>query len=140
MSGLILLFLRILLVATLYAFTGWAFWTIWRELKHQSWLLAAQQPPSLTLQGIIDGEEKPLRFKTAIISIGRDPGCDYVLDNTTVSAMHARLSYRQSQWWLEDLRSTNGTYLNQEPVIDPVVIASGDQIRCGQVLVKIKIE
>ena len=36
------------------------------------------------------------------------------------------LTYRQSQWWIEDLHSTNGTFLNQEAVLEPVVITDGD--------------
>jgi FHA domain len=139
MSGLTLLLLRILLAATLYAFVGWAIWTIWRDIKHQSLLMASQQPPLLTLQATIDGKEWPLRFNVPLVTIGRDPGCNYVVGDTTVSAQHARFSYHQSQWWLEDLHSTNGTYLNEEQVIDPVVITSGDRLRCGQVLVNIKI-
>ncbi len=139
MSGLILLLLRILVTAALFSFAGWAFWTVWRDLKHQSLLLARQQPPVLTLQPNIDGAERSLRFNSPLVTIGRDPGCDYVLVDSTVSAQHARLSYHQSQWWLEDLRSTNGTFLNQEPVIDPVVITNGDKLRCGQVIFNIKI-
>jgi pSer/pThr/pTyr-binding forkhead associated (FHA) protein len=139
MSGLILLLLRILIAATLYAFVGWAFWTIWRDLKRQSQLMTTQKPSLLTLLATIDGEERPSHFTTPMVTIGRDPGCDYVLGDTTVSAQHARLSYRQNQWWLEDLRSTNGTLLNQEPVTDPIVITNGDQLLCGQVLVDIKI-
>lgn len=139
MSGPILLLLRILLTAALYSFAGWAFWTIWRDLKHQSLTLFAQQPPSLTLLRAIDGEERPARFNIPFIIIGRDPACDYALTDTTVSAQHARLSYHHNQWWLEDLRSTNGTFLNQEPVVEPVVITSGDKVGCGQALFSVQI-
>ena len=75
------------------------------------------------VQGFIDRPE---------LTIGRDPACNCVISDSTVSAQHARLVFRQGQWWVEDLRSTNGTYLNQELVLDPLVITSGDHLRCGQ--------
>jgi pSer/pThr/pTyr-binding forkhead associated (FHA) protein len=56
-----------------------------------------------------------------------------LLDDPTVSNTHARLSYHHGQWWLEDLRSTNGTFLNDEAVASPLVVTDGDVVRCGQV-------
>jgi pSer/pThr/pTyr-binding forkhead associated (FHA) protein len=56
-----------------------------------------------------------------------------MLANETVSARHARLSFRRDQWWLEDLGSRNGTFLNGEALSAPVVLADMDEVRCGQV-------
>jgi len=139
MSGQILLFLRLALTLTLYTFIGWAFLTLWRDLKAQSKLLALRQPPPITLKIEAVGESQSLHFNQQAIAIGRDPLCDLVIDDGTVSAQHARLTYRQNQWWLEDLHSTNGSYLNQEAVLEPVVVTSGDQLRCGQVVLRIRI-
>jgi pSer/pThr/pTyr-binding forkhead associated (FHA) protein len=58
----------------------------------------------------------------------------------TVSARHARLSYHHNQWWVEDLQSRNGTYLNDERVSVPTVIVSGDELRYGQVATLIEID
>ena len=44
------------------------------------------------------------------------------------------------QWWLEDLKSTNGTFLNEEKLDTPTVIVTGDEIRCGQVPVRVQID
>ena len=139
MSAIILLVLRSALTLALYLFVGWALWLIWRDLKMHSHLLAARQPPPLTLS--IEGQEPPrrLHFTAPVITIGRDPASDFVLDETAVSAQHARLSYRQGQWWLEDLHSTNGTFLNLEPVQEAVVVTSGDQLRCGPVTLNLSI-
>jgi pSer/pThr/pTyr-binding forkhead associated (FHA) protein len=60
-----------------------------------------------------------------------------VLEDSTVSAQHSRLSFRQGHWWVEDLRSTNGTYLNNEPISASLVITNGDEIRCGQVVLTV---
>jgi pSer/pThr/pTyr-binding forkhead associated (FHA) protein len=53
------------------------------------------------------------------------------LDDKTVSARHARLAYHHGQWWLEDLRSRNGTFLNTKAVHEPLVLATGDEVQFG---------
>lgn len=139
MSGQILLVLRIILAAALYIFLGWALLTLWQDLKHQSKSLVNRQPIPITLLRRINDGAKSYSFTTPEITIGRDPACDYPLDDKTVSAQHTRLYYRHSQWWVEDLRSTNGTFLNQEPVSTPLVLTAGDQLRCGEVVFTISI-
>ena len=133
MSGPVLLVLRLALTASLFLFIGWAFLTLWRDLQVYSRLLELRQPQPLTL--VIQGDEGrgSVHFKSPVVILGRDPTSDFILDEATVSAQHARLSYAQTQWWLEDLRSKNGTFLNEEPVHEPTVITSGDHIRCGQI-------
>ena len=71
--------------------------------------------------------------------MGREPACDFPINDQTVSSRHARLSFHQNQWWLEDMASTNGTYLNGEAVTTAVVITHGDALRLGQVGVMISI-
>jgi pSer/pThr/pTyr-binding forkhead associated (FHA) protein len=41
------------------------------------------------------------------------------------------LYFKQNQWWVEDLGSTNGTFLNLEPLSAPVILVDGDQIKIG---------
>ena len=48
-----------------------------------------------------------------------------------ISREHARIIQRGSNLWLEDLRSTNGTYLNGQRIFEPVLLQSGDRIRLG---------
>jgi len=60
---------------------------------------------------------KSYTFAKDIVLIGRDPSCDICLDNPGVSRNHARLSrLSDSEYVVEDLDSTNGTFLNDEPV------------------------
>lgn len=132
MSGVVFLILRLGLTLGLYAFLFWALFTLWRDLQGQVKGLSARQPPPITLLRLVGAETVPLRFAGPEVIIGRDPVCDCVLNDNTVSAQHVRLSYRQGQWWVEDLRSTNGTFLNLERVVVPLVVTSGDQLRCGQ--------
>src|SRR5512133_3025719 len=131
MTGTLVLILRILLALSLYAFLGWAVLTIWRDLRTQAFSINAPLVPALTLQ--LFGEDTPRIFAIPEVIIGRSPGSDLSIPDDTVSARHARLSYHHSQWWVEDVGSTNGTYLNDERVSVPTVIVSGDDLRLGQV-------
>lgn len=139
-SGPVFLALRILLTASLYLFLGWAFYSLWLDLRRQSSLLQTSQTPSLMLNFQLDGLEHTLRFDGPEVIVGRDPASDLCLEDNTISAQHTRLAYHHGQWWVEDLHSTNGTFLNQEPLSEPLVITSGDQIRMGQVLLQIQVE
>ena len=71
------------------------------------------------------------RFTSSEVFIGRDPASECRLDDKTISVRHARLVYHHGQWWVEDLKSRNGTSLNGVPVSTPVVLTSGDQLQCG---------
>lgn len=139
-SGFILLIIRLALALALYGFLGWAIFTLWRDLQRQGLLIAARQVPPVTLvQQPADGAP-PRWFSIPEVTIGRDPANDCFLDDKTVSSTHARLTFHHRQWWVEDLGSTNGTFLNQEPVTTPLVVISGDELRCGQVEMTILIE
>lgn len=139
MSGVVVLILRILLTLCLYGFLVWAVYTIWRDLYEQGQQLSTPVIPNLTLAFQDTGETSPLSFKTSEIAIGRSQNSDYPVTDDTVSARHARLRYHHNQWWIEDLKSTNGTFLNDERVSVPTVVVSGDELRCGQVIMLITI-
>lgn len=132
MSGPIVLGLRALLALCLYAFLGWAFFTLWRDLKQQGILLSSRHAPPIGLAITKNNKETQLRqFSQNEITIGRDPTCDCYTEDDSISARHARLSYHHNQWWLEDLGSTNGTQLNQQRLAMPTVVISNDEFACG---------
>lgn len=133
MGGIILLIIRFAMAIALYAFLGWAFYTLWRDLKNQSNLLSLQQIPEISLTKGSGDSTSVDKFKQPEIVIGRDTSCDLILEEKTVSAEHARLSFHDGQWWVEDLRSRNGTYLNQEVLTTAVVMTPGDLLQLGQV-------
>ncbi|WP_020559899.1 FHA domain-containing protein [Thiofilum flexile] len=64
-------------------------------------------------------------------TIGRHPSCDLVLGDKTVSNQHARISLRASKYLLEDLGSTNSTYVNQRAVQE-YWLEDGDIIQLGR--------
>ncbi|MDF9408155.1 MAG: FHA domain-containing protein FhaB [Pelotomaculum sp. PtaB.Bin013] len=66
--------------------------------------------------------------------IGRDNRSDIVISASFASARHARIYFKEGQYWLEDLHSTNGTFLNEIQVNKPIVLANGDKIRIGGVI------
>lgn len=138
MSGFVLLGLRILSAIALYGFLGWALFLLWRLLRQDALSLAARQITPLTLLiSTPDQEDRLFQVTQSDVAIGRDPDCECVLSHGTVSARHARLAYHHSQWWVDDLLSTNGTKLNDEALQMPTVVVNGDTIKCGQITLTI---
>ena len=135
------LILRLILAVALYAFLGWALWTLLQELKQQGDKLSGQKKPAITLQIQLDeGQESVRRFLQPEIMIGRDPKCDLAMMDEALSAHHARLTHHHGQWWLEDLNSTNGTFLNREKLTTPAVLITGDEFKCGNTVFGIQVE
>ena len=72
------------------------------------------------------------------ILIGRADDSTLVLTDDFASSRHARLTNRTGQWYVEDLGSTNGTYLDQQRVQGPLLIAPGQPIRIGQTVLELR--
>jgi predicted component of type VI protein secretion system len=62
--------------------------------------------------------------------VGRDPGCDIVVTDGSVSRRHARLEQRGSEWWVIDQGSANGTYINSVRVAEQA-LKTGQELRFG---------
>ena len=88
------------------------------------------------LLSLIDREPAPaISFRGAEMVIGRIPGCDHVIDLPMISSRHARLFREGDRILIEDLRSSNGTFVNGTRVEGPVVLNSGDEVGLGSHLV-----
>ncbi len=84
------------------------------------------------LLSLIDREPTPtISFRGAEMVIGRVPGCDQVIDLPMISSRHARLFREGGRILIEDLRSSNGTFVNGTRVEGPVVLNSGDEVGLG---------
>lgn len=141
MIATVVFLLRLILAVSLYAFLGWALWMLLQELKQQGDKLAAQKTPTLTIHFRIgEAKESLKQFVQSEIMIGRDTNCDLSVMDEALSAHHARLTHHHGQWWLEDLNSTNGTFLNREILTTPAVVITGDQFKCGNTLFDIQVE
>ncbi|MGH8928809.1 MAG: FHA domain-containing protein [Acidimicrobiia bacterium] len=65
------------------------------------------------------------------ISVGRHPDSDIVLDDVTVSRQHCRFTCSEQELEVEDLGSTNGTYVNASRV-DTALLTPGDEVMIGR--------
>jgi pSer/pThr/pTyr-binding forkhead associated (FHA) protein len=72
------------------------------------------------------------------VTIGRSPGCAVALeDDTFASSIHARVFRRNGEFWLEDLGSTNGTWLNDSKVDGLERLQRGDRVKIGSTLLEV---
>jgi hypothetical protein len=72
------------------------------------------------------------------VTIGRAPGCSVALaDDTFVSQLHARVYVRDGQPFVEDLGSTNGTFLNQARLTKTMRLRRGDRLQIGQTILEV---
>jgi pSer/pThr/pTyr-binding forkhead associated (FHA) protein len=67
-----------------------------------------------------------------VLAIGRDPSSTICINDTSISRHHADLIRRGPSWFIVDARSTNGTFVNDQPVSESIVQAS-DRVRVGRV-------
>ncbi len=65
------------------------------------------------------------------ITIGRAATCDVTIDDSYASQIHARIFRREGDHVLEDLGSTNGTYLNRQKVSSATTLRTGDHLQIG---------
>ncbi|PKO16861.1 MAG: hypothetical protein CVU39_06490 [Chloroflexi bacterium HGW-Chloroflexi-10] len=139
MTATLILILRILLALSLYIFLGLMFITIWRQMRLQMKILSPQMKMGLLLYLVDQPDEEPTEIKQPDALIGRDLNCKIHIRDETVSAQHARLYLADQNWWINDLNSTNGTFLNEEPIDRPCVIADQDIIRVGQIKLRVQV-
>jgi hypothetical protein len=71
------------------------------------------------------------------LTVGRAAGCQVTVDDTYVSQLHARVFTRDGQVFVEDLGSTNGTYLNRTKVSGPMVMQRGDKLQVGNTVLEV---
>lgn len=72
------------------------------------------------------------------IMIGRADDSTLVLDDDYASTRHAKLSPRGNDWYVEDLGSTNGTYLDRAKVTGPSKVPLGAPIRIGKTVIELR--
>jgi pSer/pThr/pTyr-binding forkhead associated (FHA) protein len=75
---------------------------------------------------------------SGVLQIGRDPSCEIRPADNYISQVHAKISNRNGSWYVEDMGSTNGTYLNQRKVTAPAEIGIGDRIRVGKTVLEVR--
>jgi hypothetical protein len=145
MSDASLTVLKFCLVALLYIFLLRVVMVVVRELrgtpapvqapppppsaprtKKRAWRLVIVEPAAERGHAFaVDGEA----------TIGRGGGCAVPLTfDTFTSQVHARAFDRDGKLWVEDLGSTNGTFVNGKQLTEPVELRKGDQIKVGETI------
>jgi FHA domain len=130
---------RLVFLGLLYLFLFGVARTLLRDLG------AAGREPSTELGRLVvvaspAGEPPPGSSLSldAITTIGRDVNNAIVVDDQFASTEHAILTFRGRTWYIEDLKSTNGTFVNGVPVEGVAPVGYGDEIQLGQVRLRLE--
>jgi len=126
--------LRLLFLGLLYAFL----WSVVRVLLRD--LRAAAREPGAALGRLAvlsSPSGEPAVGATfnldAVTTLGRDVNNAIVLEDDFVSTNHATLTFRGRAWYVEDVGSTNGTFVNGTRIEGLSPLAFGDELQLGQV-------
>lgn len=131
MIDLTIFILKYAFLAFIYLFLFWLLRLIAKDLRLKS---AGQtgQHAKLTLEqspGLTRPRQFPIKDQ---ITIGRNSRNTVVLDDEAVSAFHARIYLENGRFVLEDLGSTNGTFVANQIVVGPTALRSGATIKIGR--------
>ena len=91
---------------------------------------------ALVVEGANAGERAEL--DQAPILIGRGTDAAIRLDDDYVSTRHARIAASGEQWFVEDLGSTNGTYVGTARITQPTTLTLGTQVRIGKTILELR--
>ena len=154
MPDLVLELLKYVFLAVLYIFVARAVRAVYLELKPASAPRSSRQQSAPVPARPASRRAKKAPKKAAVIeggnlkgksfdlgtelTIGRAEKCHVVLDDSYVSQMHARLFAKDDAYMVEDLGSTNGTYLNRQKVTGPTEVQRGDRVKIGRTVLEMR--
>ena len=131
--------IRLLFLGLLYLFLYRVIKALLRDLRAAA-REPADRPGRLVVLESPSGE--PLAGHSfgldVITPLGRDVNNAIVIDDPFASADHAVLTYRGRSWYLEDLGSTNGSYINGRRVDGVSPMGFGDELQIGQVRMRLE--
>jgi hypothetical protein len=136
---LVLWAVRLLFLLLIYLFLARVMRALLRDLR-----AAAREPnvrPGRLVVLASPSGEPPAGHSFAldvVTPLGRDVNNAIVVDDPFASAEHAVLTFRGRSWYLEDLGSTNGTYINGRPVAGVAPIGFGDELQIGEVRMRLE--
>ena len=116
-----------------------------RQAERQAGKQASGKPPrrprgAPTHVAIVDGANvgETVSLDEAPILIGRGSDAAIRLDDDYVSTRHARIASSGDQWFVEDLGSTNGTYIGAHRLTQPTTLQLGSQVRIGKTTLELR--
>jgi len=96
-----------------------------------------RQPTTLTVtEGSLAGTT--LSLMDSGVLLGRNPECTLVLDDDFASGRHARIFRRDEAWFVEDLGSTNGTFMGSSKLTEPMPLDVGSTLRIGKTIFELR--
>ncbi|MCZ7535624.1 MAG: FHA domain-containing protein [Acidimicrobiia bacterium] len=155
MSEGVLTILKFCLMALLYLFVGRVVWVVASELRaaplvaptpgrRDSTATPTKPPRGARRKGwrltadAAEGEGGDVYYVDGELTLGRAGGCGIPLtDDTYASSVHARVFERDGNAWVEDLGSTNGTYVNGTQIGEPHRLRKGDRIQAGSTVFEV---
>jgi pSer/pThr/pTyr-binding forkhead associated (FHA) protein len=147
----LLAILKFCFIALLWLFFVRVLRAVWTEVRVPAAAMAAPSAPATTSRGgaaatdaarlrVVEPAERRGRSYDLgdELTVGRASGCQVALtDDSYVSQLHARIFRKDNRLWLEDLGSTNGTYLNAKAVTSPVALRRGDRVQIGRTVLEV---
>lgn len=95
-------------------------------------------PRQVVVHDAENGDKARTLKLSGTMDVGRGDGCAIRLQDTYVSQVHARLYGREGAWYVEDLGSTNGTFLNDRRVQAAVEVHDGDIVSLGKTTLELR--
>lgn len=143
MSDAILTLLKLGLLAAVYLFFAWVLWTALNQIRGGGRAPAPSHTPkrSSAPRGQVTIVEPAELYGSVLpvtdeLTIGRAAACTLTLDDNYVSQQHASITRRGGEHLLDDLGSTNGTYVNRHRIVGPVVLKPGDRVQIGSTVLE----
>jgi pSer/pThr/pTyr-binding forkhead associated (FHA) protein len=100
--------------------------------------MRAGAPPVARLRVIEGADPKGKTFDLSEeVTVGRASGCQVALTDPTVSQLHARIFRRDGKLYVEDLGSSNGTFVNRKKVSSAAALRRGDRIALGSTVLEV---
>jgi pSer/pThr/pTyr-binding forkhead associated (FHA) protein len=125
---------RLLFLVLLYLFLARVIRALMRDLRAAARETADRPGRFVVLESPSGEPEAGRSFGLDVITpLGRDVNNAIVIDDPFASAEHAVLTYRGRSWYLEDLDSTNGSFINGQLVDGVAALSYGDEVQIGQV-------
>lgn len=130
---------RLLFLGLLYLFLARVVRSLLRDLRAAARESGRSLGRLIVLESPGGDPETGRSFDLDVITtLGRDVNNAIVVDDPFASAEHAVLTYRGRSWYVEDLGSTNGTYVNGRAVASVSPLGFGDEVSIGQVRMRLE--